>query len=87
MHDATTMTNNNINKVGIITFEARSMPSRTPFSMIRYVNPSMITVHSTGFMGSLLRLAKYSWKYSGEPVMWPMSDAQIYCPHHPATTA
>ena len=34
IHDAPTITNNKINSVGIINFEARSIPSRTPFSII-----------------------------------------------------
>ena len=58
MHDATTMMSNNINKVGIIIFEAFSMPSRTPFSMIRNVANRMMIVQKTGFTGSCEKVVK-----------------------------
>ena len=61
-HDAPTMTSSNKKSVGIISFDARSMPSRTPLLIIRYVPPKMMTVQKMGFTGSAENSAKYVWK-------------------------
>ena len=53
MHDATTMTTNNINKVGMSSFEARSMPPRTPRQMTKYVMKRMATVQKIGRRGDV----------------------------------
>ena len=58
MHEAPTMMSNNINKVGISIFDARSMPFRTPCSIIRNVMTRMMTVQKMGFTGSLENSAK-----------------------------
>ena len=58
MHEAPTMISNNINKVGIIVFEARSMPSRTPLEIIRKVASRIRNVQNTGLTGSCENVVK-----------------------------
>ena len=74
-HDDTTNTNSRMKSVGMSIFEARSMPSRTPCWMTRWVMPRMTTVHTIGLMGLEEKLAKYCLKYSGSPSRWPISEA------------
>ena len=67
MHEAPTMRSSKTNNVGIITFDAFSIPLRTPFSIIRCAISRMTTVQNTGFTGSDDISIKYVLKYSGSP--------------------
>jgi hypothetical protein len=58
MHDATTMISSSINSIGISSLEARSIPLRTPFSMIRYVATRIMNVQNTGLTGSCEKVVK-----------------------------
>ena len=69
------------------SFEAFSMPLRTPFSIIRYVAIRMISVQKTGLIGSWENVVKYSLMYSGLPNSLPETEAHTYSRHHPETTA
>lgn len=51
MQEAPTIISRSMNSVGIIIFEARSMPPRTPRTMTRWVMKRKTTVHTTGLIG------------------------------------
>ena len=48
MHEAPTITNSRMNRAGIIVFEARSMPLRTPCRMTKWVMPKKSTAQKIG---------------------------------------
>ena len=51
MHEPITTTTSSTNSVGIIIFDARSMPLRTPWIITKWVSASIATVQNTGRMG------------------------------------
>ena len=53
-----TMSSSSTNSVGIIIFEAFSMPPFTPRAMTACVAASISTVHSTGFSGCVSKSVK-----------------------------
>ena len=61
-HEATTMMSNSRKRVGISIFEARSMPSRMPFSTMRKARSKTMTSQNMGFTGWEEKLAKKDWK-------------------------
>ena len=57
-HELTTTTNSSTKSVGMKAFDARSMPPRTPRTMMKWQMQSIATVHKTGFTGDAEKSAK-----------------------------
>ena len=87
MHEPITTTTSSTNSVGIIIFDARSMPLRTPCIITKWVSASIATVQNTGRMGEAENSWKYWVMYCGLPLSSPNAEAKMYCRHHPDTTA
>lgn len=51
IHEATTMTRRRMKSAGMRTFDARSMPPRTPWMMTQWVMPMKTATHRRGFQG------------------------------------
>ena len=57
-HEATTTMRSSMKRAGIISFEARSMPSRTPWTITQWVARNTSTIHTMGLTGSVSKSAK-----------------------------
>ena len=69
------MTSNKTNRVGIISFDAFSIPSRIPWMITKCVTPMMMTSQKMGRMPLVEKSAKYCFTKLASPWSCPMMEA------------
>ena len=60
-----------MNSTGIMSFDIRSMPLRTPLTTTMWVMTRKIAAHKMGFTGWEENSWKYCFTYSASPLMPP----------------